>query len=152
MSSLGRFRQSCRVRWGVLAAVVICLLQGAGVAGDHGLALDLRQPRSELRATLLKFTPLGTPAATVLSFLTKHFGGNGTGPIALIDRPAPLRGKRATLGSKFIRVYLGQYYAHPELVFLTAPVIAQREVTAYWIFDQNARLIEVDVDKRTGIY
>ena len=50
------------------------------------------------------------------------------------------------------RVFLGQYYDHPEIIFLTAPMLMQKEVSAQWAFDEHDRLIEIFVDKATEVY
>jgi hypothetical protein len=53
---------------------------------------------------------------------------------------------------KRISVDLGQYYFHPEIIFLSAPVLMQREVTAQWVFDQHDRLIDIAVEKKNRLY
>ena len=55
-------------------------------------------------------------------------------------------------GAKFLRVYLGEYYDHPEVVFLTAPILMERQVRAIWIFDARNRLLDLVVEKKTGTY
>jgi len=71
--------------------------------------------------------------------------------VTITDGPAPIIDKQKVRGSKFIRIYLGQYY-DIQSCFPRGPMLAQREVTVFWIFDEKARLIDVMVEKRTGVY
>ncbi|MDQ6624738.1 MAG: hypothetical protein M3Y69_01160 [Verrucomicrobiota bacterium] len=137
--------------WRVLVVVLLCSGQSA-IATEPELRLDLRKPRAEVRAALLKVTPLQTPAADVVSFITKHLQPNADTGIALTEGPAPGISGSKPRGAKFIRLYLGQYYDHPEVVFLAAPIMSQREVTAFWIFDEKGKLMDLVVDKQTGVY
>ncbi len=102
----------------------------------------------------LSHTPLGSNIRDVLDFVSKQLQRNENAPVGLTDKPAD--GEAAEhlkqRGVKTIRVHLGQYYDHPEVVFLSAPMMMQREVNAQWAFDKHNRLVEIFVDKRTGIY
>ena len=37
-------------------------------------------------------------------------------------------------------------------VFLTAPMVVHEDVSARWLFDHHRRLIDIVVDKQTGVY
>jgi hypothetical protein len=81
-------------------------------------------------------------------------GHAGDAPITIQNEPAtaPAAEESTKRGVKRIHVYLGQYYDHPEVVFLSAPLMVQKEVSAQWAFDQHDRLIQIFVDKKTGLY
>lgn len=114
--------------------------------------VDLRSHRSEIRAVLLKHTPLKSDTREVVEFISRHLQHNENASVTVVDGPPPVTAELKQRSAKFIRVYLGQYYDHPEVVFLAAPVLMQKEVCAIWIFDQQNRLIDIFVDKTTGTY
>jgi hypothetical protein len=132
--------------------VALFLQPWKALTAEPEVIVDLRSPRTEIRKVLLSHTPLETTASDVAKFITKHLPHSPDGGVAVTDGPAPKIGNQKPRGSKFIRIYLGQYYDHPEVVFFAVPMLAQREVTAFWIFDEKARLIDVVVDKQTGVY
>jgi len=114
--------------------------------------VDLRSHRAEVRAVLLKHTPLESGTREVVEFISRHLQHNENTPVTVMDGPPPVTSELKQPGAKFIRVYLGQYYDHPEVVFLAAPVLMQKEVCVIWIFDQQNRLIDIYVEKTTGTY
>lgn len=117
------------------------------------MIVDLRSHRSEIRALLLEHTPLKSGAREVVDFISRHLQHDENTPVTVVDGSSPLvTAELRQRGAKFIRVYLGQYYDHPEVVFLAAPVLIQKEVRVIWIFDQQNRLIDIFVDKTTGTY
>lgn len=115
------------------------------------MTVDLRSRRSEIRAALLQHTAINSSTHDVVQFITKHLRHKADASVTVVEGPAPSTGKLKR-GAKFIRAYLGQYYDHPEVVFLAAPILAQKEVSAVWIFDEHDRLIDIFVDKKTGVY
>ncbi len=149
--NLLRGRARCRAFYFTLVAVVL-LQPSRATAAAPELILDLRSPRTKIRKVLLEKTPPQTDAKEVAKFIAQHLPRSANAAVEMTDGPAPAIGDATPRGSKFIRVYLGQYYDHPEVVFFSAPMMAQREVTAYWIFDDKGKLIDVVVDKHTGIY
>jgi hypothetical protein len=92
--------------------------------------------------------------ASVLEFVSKQLERSGDAAIAVENQPAmgPAAEESRQRGVKRIRVYLGQYYDHPEVVFLTAPLMMQKEVSAQWSFDQHDHLLEIFVDKTNELY
>jgi hypothetical protein len=138
--------------------VVVLLVAGAGSAladkKEGPVVVDLRAHRAEIRAVLLRYTPIGSSSAKVLEFVSGQLGRAGDAPIAVENEPAdgPAAEESGKRGVKRIHVYLGQYYDHQEVVFLSAPLMMQKEVSAQWAFDQHDRLIEIFVDKKTGVY
>jgi hypothetical protein len=118
------------------------------------VVVDLRAHRAEIRAVLLRYTPLGSSAAKVLEFISAQLGHASDAPITIENESAtgPAAEQSKKRGVKRIQVYLGQYYDHPEVVFLSAPLMMQKEVSAQWAFDQSDRLIEIFVDKKNGLY
>lgn len=138
--------------------VVALFMAGIGSARsdtkEPPVIVDLRAHREEIRAGLLRHTPLGSSSKSVLEFVSKQLQRTGDATPAVENQAAtgPAAEKAHERGVKTIRVYLGQYYDHPEVVFLSAPMMMQREVTAQWAFDQRDRLIDIFVDKKTGLY
>jgi hypothetical protein len=129
----------------LLAAIVP--LSGQGKTSP--LIIDLRAHRDEIRTALLRYTPPGTKAKDVVAFIGKQFSQDDD--IAAL-KPLPAKNKTLPAAEKVIRVYLGHYYDHPELVFYSAPLLMQREVSAQWWFDREDRLIDITVDKKNGVY
>lgn len=111
--------------------------------------VDLYAPRSEIRAVLLKRTPVGSSIKEVEEFISRQLQRSGDVSAVTVQPAQDVSKPRV---AKTIRVYLGQYYKHLGAVFLTAPMIVRKEVTAQWWFDRHDRLIEISVDKRTGVY
>jgi hypothetical protein len=138
--------------------VLLLLMASAGSAlsdkKEAPVIVDLRAHRAEIRAVLLRYTPLGSSAAQVIEFISAQLGHAGDAPITIENEPAtgPAAEESTKRGVKRIHVYLGQYYDHPEVVFLSAPLMMQKEVSAQWAFDQHDRLIQIFVDKKTGLY
>ena len=111
--------------------------------------VNLHAKRDEIRAALLQHTPVGSSVKDVTNFISKQLQPDGGGsPVAV----ATVKDNSQPRVAKAIRVYLGQYYNHPEVVFLSAPLMVQREVTALWLFDSHDRLIDLRVDKQNGLY
>ena len=136
-----------------LALVAGFLLTGSGLAlsepNESPVIVDLRAHRGEIRAALLKRTPLGSGVKSVLDFISKQLQQNeGASPVTV----EPVKDDSEPHAAKSVRAYLGQYYDHPEVVFLSAPLLMQKEVTAQWLFDSHDRLINVVVKKKNGIY
>ena len=123
-------------------------------AGAPQVIVHLHAHRAEIRAALLRQTPLGSSTSEVVRFISKQLLHTNAAPATLEDKPAsgPAAEASKQRGVKSIRVYLGQYYDHPEIVFLSAPLVMQKEVSAQWAFDQHDRLIEIFVDKKTDVY
>jgi hypothetical protein len=137
-----------------IALLMRVMASAFGGANESKVVVDLHAPRAEIRQALLRYTPIGSTVPEVLKFIGAHLvtsdnalpkveNGPATGPAA--------EGSRRR-GAKTIRVYLGQYYDHPEVVFLTAPMIMRKEVSAQWAFDEHDRLIDVFVDKESRVY
>lgn len=138
-------------RFGLVFALFMAAI-GSSLSGtqESQVIVDLHAHRAEIRAVLLQYTPLGSSVKDVVEFVSKQLQRTGeTSPVTV--QPASDGSRpRAT---KTIRVYLGQYYDHPEVFFLLfAPLMMQKEVTAYWWFDQHDRLIDIVVDKKSGVY
>lgn len=139
----------------IAMAAIVGMSAPAFGGGDEGkVVVDLRSHRAEIRGVLLRHTQVGSSSGEVLKFITAHLersddatpkmeNGPATGPAAKASR------RRSV---KRIRIYLGQYYDHPEVVFLAAPMLMQKEVDAQWAFDEHDRLINIFVDKQTELY
>ena len=116
---------------------------------ESPVIVDLHAHRGEIRAALLQRTPLGSNVKSVLDFISKQVQQNGGASPVTVE---PVKDGSESHAAKSVRAYLGQYYEHPEVVFLSAPLLMQKEVTARWLFDSHDRLIKVVVEKKNGIY
>jgi hypothetical protein len=116
---------------------------------ESPVVVDLRAHRAEIRAALLKYTPVGSSVKDVIDFISKQLQrAGGTSSVTV----KPVKDASQPGAAKTIRVYLGQYYDHPEVVFLSAPLMMQKEVTAQWLFDSHDRLIDVAIEKQDELY
>lgn len=125
-----------------------------GSANESKVVVDLHASRAEIREVLLRYTPIGSKLSDALKFVaTRLERAGGTSP-KVSNGPASGRAAEGSRrrGVKTIRVNLGQYYYHPGVLFLSAPMIMQREVSAQWAFDQQDRLIDIFVDKESAVY
>jgi hypothetical protein len=120
-----------------------------GKAERRRVIVDLYAPRAEIRETLLKHTPAGSSIENVVEFISKQL--EGFRDVSEITARSA-RDASQPRAAKTIRVYLGQYYKYLGAVFLTAPMIVHEEVSAQWWFDRHDRLIDIVVDKPTGVY
>lgn len=111
--------------------------------------VNLHAHRGEIRAALLQHTPFGSSVKDVINFVSKQLQRGGESLPVTVETVKDASQPRV---AKAIRVYLGQYYDHPEVVFLSAPLMMQREVTARWLFDSHDRLMDLAVDKVNGLY
>jgi len=140
----------------LLAIVLLMRVMAAafGGANESKVVVDLRAHRAEIRQALLRYTPIGSKVSEVLKFVAAQLVPSGSALPKIENGPAtgPAADGSHRRGVKTMRVYLGQYYDHPEVVFLTVPLIMRKEVTAQWAFDERNRLVDVFVDKETGVY
>lgn len=137
----------------LLAVVALChAFPVSGWSAEPAGKIDLRQHAPEIRALLLRSTPIGASTDGVLAFVGKHLPADADRAVKLSDGPVAAPEKTKPRGAKFLRVYLGEYYDHPEVVFLTAPILMERQVRAIWIFDARNRLLDLVVEKKTGTY
>ena len=111
--------------------------------------IDLRWHRGEIRNALLRYTPLGTQVKEVVALITKQFPENGNDTVL---KPQPATNKSLPAATEVVRVFLGQYYDHPEVVFYSTPLFMQREVRAQWWFNKEHRLIDIVIEKKNGVY
>ena len=116
---------------------------------ESPVIVDLHAHRGEIRAALLQRTPLGSNVKSVLDFISKQLRQNGGASPVTVE---PVKDDSESHAAKSVRAYLGQYYDHPEVVFLSAPLLMQKEVIAQWLFDSHDRLINVVVEKKNGLY
>jgi len=102
----------------------------------------------------LRSTPLGANSRDVLAFIKKSLLRKGDAAPRLENHSAigETAERSVRRGTKSIRLELGRYLTHPEVIFLTAPIMMEREVTAQWAFDEHDRLTEIFVDKKSSLY
>jgi hypothetical protein len=104
---------------------------------------SLRRPESSIRASLLKQTPLGSTSQEVRAlmerrgWLDRHYVGS-TGFLKQ-DPGVPA----VEVGVTSIRGELGHYWQLPR------PLPFRTDVTAFWGFDKEGRLIDLWVWKTT---
>jgi hypothetical protein len=116
---------------------------------ESPVIVDLHAHRGEIRAALLQRTPLGSNVKSVLDFISKQVQQNGGASPVTVE---PVKDGSEPRAIKSVRAYLGQYYDHPEVFFLSAPLLMQKQETAQWLFDSHDRLINVVVEKKNGLY
>jgi hypothetical protein len=138
----------------VIALLVRLIVVAFGEPNKTKVTLDLHAPAAEIRAVLLRHTPIESKAADVLKFIATRLERSGDAPLKIDNAPATGSAAEAShrRGLRRIRVYLGEYYQHPGAVFLSAPMIMRKRVSAQWAFGEHDRLIDIFVDKRTFVY
>jgi hypothetical protein len=116
--------------------------------------INVQDHRTQIRTALLHYTPLGSRSQNVLAFIKGRLLRPDDAMPALENHPAigDATEKAGARGVKSIRLELGRYLAHAEIIFLTAPVLEEREVIAQWAFDRNDQLIQIFVDKKSALY
>jgi hypothetical protein len=139
--------------------IIIALLMRASVAALGGanepkVTLDLHAHAAEIRTVLLRCTPIESKATDVLKFIAIWLERSADAPLKIDNAPAtgPAAEGSHRRGVRRIRVDLGEYYQHLGAVFLSAPMIVRKRVSAQWAFDEHDRLIDIFVDKRTLVY
>lgn len=125
---------------------------GSAVADTNPprVIVDIYAPRAAIRAELLQQTPPGSSIENVISFISNRLQRTRSGVAKISVEPANLASQPRV--AKTIHVYLGQYYKNLGAVFLTAPMVVHEDVSARWLFDRHRRLIDIVVDKQTGVY
>jgi len=125
---------------------------GAALADTNPprVVVDIYAPRAAIRAELLQQTPPGSSIENVISFISNRLQRPRSGVAKISVEPDNIPSQPRV--AKSIRVYLGQYYKHLGAVFLTAPMVVHEDVSACWLFDSHHRLIDIVVDKQTGVY
>ena len=121
-----------RFRLLILPSLLLVLL-GAGCSWN------LRQSAERTEAALLALTPLGSSPEAVLE-LVKKKGWSSPGFNAhagFLKQQSP---QSAVIGRSHIRASLGNYQALP---------LGTTNVTAFWGFDENRRLIQIWIWKTT---
>jgi hypothetical protein len=136
-----------------LAFVAGFLFTASGLATsepkESPVIVDLYAHRGEIRAVLLQRTPLGSSVKSVLNFISEQLQQDKEMSPVTVE---PVKDGSEPRAIKSVRAYLGQYFDHPEVVFLSAPLLLQKEVTAQWLFDSRDRLINVVVEKKNETY
>src|ERR1700759_5626692 len=110
----------------ISALLFLIVTMSPGFGGEKGakVAVDLHSHRAEIRQFLLRHTPIGSTANDVLPFVTAELKRSGAGSPKIENGPAtgPATKGSHLCGVTHLRVFLGQYYDHPEVIFLTAPM------------------------------
>ncbi len=141
-----------------IAFILVLLLLSAfrqPVRGEEPTPpLNVQDHRAEIRAALLRSTPLGSKPRDVLTFIKNRLLQKDDASPLLENHPAigEAAERSDRRGTKSIRLEVGRYLTHPEVIFLTAPIMMEQEVTAQWAFDEHDRLVEIFVDKKSALY
>jgi hypothetical protein len=112
--------------------------------------VDIYAPRAAIRAQLLQETPTGSSIEHVVRFISKRLQNTRSGEAKITVEPDNIPSHPRV--AETIHAYLGQYYKHLGAVFLTAPMVVHEDISARWLFDRHCRLIDIVVDKQTGVY
>ena len=138
----------------VIALLVRLIVVAFGDSNESKVTLDLHAPAAQIRAVLLRYTPIGSKAADGLKFIATRLKRSDDAPLKIDNAPATSSAAEGShrRGVRRIRVYLGEYYQHPGAVFLSAPMIMRKQVRAQWALDEHGRVIDIFVDKRTLVY
>ena len=117
---------------GVVALVVV-------VSASFAAFNPLRKAPDEIRRSLLAVTPLGSSVAAVRAIVEKKFGPE----VHFRPRSGFLKQEKKTevIGVSSLEVHLGAYRE--------IPIPLPTDVTAFWGFDENGRLLDVWVWKTT---
>jgi len=135
-----------------LAVVVVVLAISLPALAQQSSPVNPQDSRAQIRAALLAQTPIGSSITRVEDFIRAN----------LLPKDAPMPpvegylsgdlAARVQNGAKYIRVELGHYFANSGAIFLTAPMMQQKQVTALWTFDDHDRLLDVHVGKAVKTY
>lgn len=114
--------------------------------------IELRNRRVEIRAELLKYTPLGASVDDVLQFLNKRLKAGNGAKLRIENHPAVGATAEASKkkGVQSIQLALGQYLTNPALLLLDAPLPLETNVSVQWAFNREGKLIEIFVDKEVA--
>lgn len=130
------------VALGVLAMVTLAAAEPPAITPD--------EPRTQIRAEILKGTKPGASIQDVLAFIRTRFKPKpGTAPPKVRNHPAvgPTAARSEKKGVQSIRLVIGHYEPNPALFLLPMPVVERTTTAVQWAFDKDGKLIEVFVDK-----
>lgn len=137
----------------ILAVFSLLLVGSCAAVADTNpprLIVDVYAPSAAIRAQLLQQTPPGSSIQEVMSFIANRLQRSRNGVAKIRVEPARIASQPRV--AETIHIYLGQYYKHLGAVFLTAPMVVHEDVSASWLFDRHHRLIDIVVQKQTGVY
>lgn len=131
---------------------LLLVASGAALADTNPppVIVDIYAPRVAIRAQLLQQTPPGSSIEDVMSFIANRLQRSRSGVAKIRIEPARIASQPRV--AETIHIYLGQYYKHLGAVFLTAPMVVHEDVSASWLFDRHHRLIDIVVQKQSGVY
>lgn len=137
-----------------LCVVVVVTISASSAQQVPPVRPDLCSHRADIRKALLRATPLGSSAENVLRIIKKDLQKEGDPALRLENHSVQTEAAANSpkRGVKSIHLRLGDYIYNPAVIFLSAPMLLQKEVTADWAFNKDDRLIEIFVDKKTVTY
>ena len=129
--------------WFITGAVVI----GLGLIILSYLTNPLRRPEGQIREDILEITPIGTSMEDVIKIIENNkkweapriFNECGVSyaDLGWPSKPDDLAlGKITVIGEKSIRTIFGRYQAFFQVL-----------VDVHWAFDENAKLIDIFIQK-----
>jgi hypothetical protein len=121
-----------------------CSCQSSPDPSTTKVRISPRLPEEQIRAEILKYTPVGSSADEVLSFARTRLKHAQIEPDAISPNPVirhfyglPKKHPEV-IGKRSITVLLGRYGFNP---------LARRDVYIGWAFDEGDKLIDVAVEK-----
>jgi hypothetical protein len=124
----------------LIAALLVIATTSGAVDASKLSSLTLRKGEQAIRHALLVRTPLGSSANNVLQELREAGYDPNLANYGIFQMEAG--GHLATLGKYSIVLDIGSYRSF-------FPFFITTDVTAYWGFDANQRLIDVRISKST---
>ena len=134
----------------LLLALLLIVQPAMADTNPPRVIVDIYAPRAAIRAELLQQTPTGSSIEYVVSFISNRLQRSPGSVAKITVEPANTPSQPRV--AKTIHVYLGQYNKHLGAVFLTAPMVVHEDVSARWLFDHHDQLIDIVVDKQSGVY
>ena len=120
------------------------------VADNTPVEITPRDRRVEIRAKLLKYTPLGSSSKEVVAFIKTRLLKKGD-PDPVIENhgaTGPSAKDSSNKGVKSIKLNLADYIPNPFLLTLSPPMPFHESLTAQWAFDKNDKLVELFLDRK----
>jgi len=118
---------------------------------DSQVEIEPRDPRTQIRAQLLKYTPLGSSSKDVLAFIKNRLKPDNADKVAIENKPADGQSAESSdkRGTKRIKLVLGPYLTSPGLILLDIPLPLRNTLTVQWAFDKNDKLVEIFLDRES---
>ena len=119
-------------------------------ADNSRVKINPQDRRAEIRAELLKYTPLGSSSKDVIGFIQTRLLKKGDSAPKIRDHGAtgPSAEGAKNKGVKIIKLDLGDYLMNPILLTLSPPLPFHESLMAQWAFDDKDKLVELFLDRK----